>query len=142
MQAGAWRAPSCHPALRSLHMQLALGSPVPLLQDTLPRTAPPGTRSPHPEGRKGISTSSLSYWRVFMTKSVLEHGECGWEGVMLEREMAQSLGCPTVHPHAYYLRCSYTAQGGHMRGLRGPSPKALCKHSQGHRGKGRVPCNL
>ena len=61
-------------------MQLALGSPVPLLQDTLPWTVPPGTRLCRPEGRKGISTSSLSYCRVFMTESVLEHGECGWGG--------------------------------------------------------------
>ena len=139
VQAGAWWAPLCHPALRSLHMQLALGSPVPLLQDTLPRTVPPRTRSPRPEGRKGISTSSLSYWRVFMTESVLEHGSVDGEGVMLEREMAHSLGCPTVHPHAYYLLCLTQHQEGTCVASEGLPPKLFANTARGPEGRGGCP---
>ena len=95
-----------------------------------------------PKGRKGISTSSLSYWRVFMMESVLEHGECGWGGGDAGEGNGPEPGLPNSPPSCLLPTLSYAAPGGHMCGLGGASPKALCKHSQGHRGKGRVSCNL
>lgn len=47
------------------------------------------------------------------------------ERVVLEREMAQSLGCPSVHSQAYNPLCLYAAPGrGHPQARRGPSSRA------------------
>lgn len=47
------------------------------------------------------------------------------EGVVLEREMAQSLGCLAVHYQAYNPLFPYAAPGrGHPRARRGPSSLA------------------
>ena len=66
-------------------------------------------------------------------------GSVDGEGVMLEREMAQSLGCPTVHPHAYYLLCLMLHQEGTCVASEGLPPKLFANTARGTEGRGGCP---